>query len=299
MKSRCKPQKSSSGRAGHFLHSLNHQTARLLCTVFLVGVASGAQGQEIVFSENFNDREIHGWEWNTMDTAVDRVPLPGGQPWFIAEFNHAPSHPLNSPLIASRTEFEDTTMHADRWLISPVIQLPTTTKYIELSYRDVAGSRHVNADYELLISTSGGEPEQFQTLMRQEIAVDTIGHRVIDLTAYAGQTVRLAWRNISVGNTWVFLDDMLIRLMASSKVADAATSSVRFFPNPVADYLYVELLGTSEVKGGYIADITGKKIKDFAIVGQTAVATADLLPGSYVLVLHTGNGKVYRKFLKQ
>lgn len=273
--------------------------------LFLLLFPAVVQGQAFVFSENFDDQDISGWTFYNQDGQVEISPFPNGNPWALVAFNHPPSHPLNSPLIGSCSHFQDSQAQADRWLVSPAIILPGTNHPITLTFRDVAGSLTINAHYEVLISTLGTNLEDFDLLTMQEIPVQQIGHRSIDLSAYAGKTINLAWRNTSTGNTWVFLDDILIQEQTATSINNTpnTTPAVHIYPNPANDILNIQVQHNKPIEAITIYDISGKIIySNQSLMEQSfKVDTRSFKDGNYCLRVRSMGTHYYKQFtvLKQ
>ena len=82
----------------------------------------------------------------------------------------------------------------DNWLISRPFVLPANA---QLSWSAISYStRYYNEHYSVYISTTGNEPRNFSTLLHSEtLATSDPTTRTKDLSQYAGQTVRIAFRH--------------------------------------------------------------------------------------------------------
>jgi len=82
----------------------------------------------------------------------------------------------------------------DNWLISRPLVLPANAQlnWSAISYN----TRYYNEHYSVYISTTGNEPQNFSTLLHSEtLATSDPTTRTKDLSQYAGQTVRIAFRH--------------------------------------------------------------------------------------------------------
>ncbi|MBR4199491.1 MAG: S8 family serine peptidase [Bacteroidales bacterium] len=82
----------------------------------------------------------------------------------------------------------------DNWLISRPFVLPANAQlnWSAISYN----TRYYNEHYSVHISTTGNEPQNFSTLLHSEtLATSDPTTRTKDLSQYAGQTVRIAFRH--------------------------------------------------------------------------------------------------------
>lgn len=103
---------------------------------------------------------------------------------------------------------------SDDWLISPAIT-PTTDSAVTW---DAKAQDATFADgYELLISTTGNTaPTDFSTVL-YSIAAESADWetRTIDLSAYTGQTIYLAWRNNSADKFVLLVDNVIVEQIPS------------------------------------------------------------------------------------
>ena len=108
---------------------------------------------------------------------------------------------------------------ADDWLITPVIDIPAAdTASLELIYF-VNGYPNNNytsssANYEVLVSPTGGVASSFftDTLVRESNLNSTaFMRRSVHMSQYAGQSIRIAFRNVSTFNGRVGLSEVSLR----------------------------------------------------------------------------------------
>lgn len=98
---------------------------------------------------------------------------------------------------------------ADGWAISPKLTIPGTLSNITLSYYIV---RSEATDHlQVLVSTTATTDTADFTLLYDDATATVSGYerRVIDMSSYAGETVRIAFHNMSVGGQYLMqLDDI-------------------------------------------------------------------------------------------
>ena len=98
---------------------------------------------------------------------------------------------------------------ADDWLVLPPVAATAGTR---LSWRAVTYDPDFRDGYEVRLSTGGSNPSDFTAVLLtvgQEEATWT--PHELSLAAYAGQTVRIAFRNNSNDKFLLLLDDLLIQ----------------------------------------------------------------------------------------
>ena len=100
---------------------------------------------------------------------------------------------------------------ADEWAVSPAFVIPSPANGLAFSYYVSAGRRNGQpAVYELRASTSGADTAAFaDTLLADTVSSSSYVKRTIDLTRYAGQTVRFAFHNTTAANgPYMIIDDI-------------------------------------------------------------------------------------------
>ena len=105
---------------------------------------------------------------------------------------------------------------ADDWLITPAIDLSAATGSVALNWRAQSfegGASGFPESYEVLLSTTGANaPADFTTTLfsiAQE--EDEWTSRSVDLAAYAGQTIYVAFRLTSTDMSQLWIDDISVR----------------------------------------------------------------------------------------
>jgi hypothetical protein len=124
-------------------------------------------------------------QWGNNDADGDGVP------WFA----YGPSPHTGNASAASASWLGGSVLTPDNWLISPQVT-PTATNNF-LSWFAAAQDPDFPSDfYEVYVSTTGDDPADFTTSLFSETLVDDVWRvRRIDLSAYIGQNVYLAFRH--------------------------------------------------------------------------------------------------------
>lgn len=104
----------------------------------------------------------------------------------------------------------------DNWLISPAITLPAGSTYL-LSCKDAADNISWPAEhYGIFVSTTGTEPADFTLLQGYTLSDTNWTTRTVDLSAYAGQTIHIAFRHYNCTNQFsMHLKDISLDAIAA------------------------------------------------------------------------------------
>ncbi|MDR2057402.1 MAG: choice-of-anchor J domain-containing protein [Dysgonamonadaceae bacterium] len=137
-----------------------------------------------------------------------------GSSWRISEFSHSGNY-----------SFMHTFADGDQddWLISPLISIPADRSF-ELSFRSYNDYPNSYGKNSLLIAESNGEPviEDFEEVQSPETVIDEWVEIKFNLTAYAGKTIRLAFRyQGNDAHVWYFDDLNINELLTNDAGATA------------------------------------------------------------------------------
>ena len=101
---------------------------------------------------------------------------------------------------------------ADDWLITPQIWIRGREAKISWQGMSVKNLLKVGAGYEVLLSTTGNNPEDFTTTLFSidEETINTWTSHEIDLAAYEGQHIYIAFHNNSAQGEILGIDDILV-----------------------------------------------------------------------------------------
>lgn len=105
--------------------------------------------------------------------------------------------------------YSDTNVHADNWLITPQITMPTQASlkfWVMRSMYDDAQD-----EYEVLLSTTGNSISDFTTILKEKIVAHSYWTEVIiDLSNYSGQQCYIAIHHDYTGGFFIMVDDFSI-----------------------------------------------------------------------------------------
>lgn len=189
----------------------------LLAALF-AGFAMNAQ--TTFFSDDFNDEDVS--DWTLYDEDGD------GNFWadiFVVQDQNG--NPVTPVSIISRS-WQVAPLTPDNWIVSPAIDLTTTTGDVQLSWKvQAAAATWDNEKYSVYVGTSSDIADlEAATVTFTEIYDDpqdlgTQYERTLDLSSLAGQIVYLAFRHHDVTDMdYLSIDDVMINGVLSVGTAE-------------------------------------------------------------------------------
>lgn len=182
--------------------------------------------------QGFEENTFPPSGWHLLDNDND------GYTWF--HFTQPGAGWWSQKCVASASWY-GVALTPDNWLITPAIQLPSTSQGNAMRLNFYVSSQDpmfINEHYSVLISTTNIEPGSFYTIYEETL--DENNHtwraRDIRLDGYEGQIVYIAFRHHNVTNMfYIKLDRVMV--YQGSNTADLAISPVTTqlfnnYPNP-------------------------------------------------------------------
>ncbi len=122
----------------------------------------------------------------------------------------------------------------DNWLVSPEITIPSTAGQegtVQLSWYVQSGSTSYREHYGVYVSTTGDQPSDFTTQVYEGTSPATAGwtQLTVDLNAYIGQTIRVAFRHYDSYDKWHFVIDD-VEVYEYVEPAPVVCDSITTFP---------------------------------------------------------------------
>lgn len=265
---------------------------KLFLAVLTISICSIVNGQTTVLSEGFESGIPATWTILDLDSNI-----PAEQ---VAEYTEAWISKTDitnaSNKTASSTSFFEPTGQANRWLISPSITLGTFGN--ALSWRAQSHDPSYPDTYLVLVSKTDANVESF---------IDTIGYvqqedaewitRTVDLSEKGlnGETIYLAFVNITDDGFKLYLDDILLTKDDPSSVNTLNQIAVEVFPNPTTNFLTVSSDAT--IKSLHLKSMDGKSIRIYT--KQKSIDVSFLEAGTYFIEVETEQGIGVKKFVKK
>lgn len=271
------------------LIKINIMINKILFLGALASIISQTKAQTTVFNETFETSTT------TFPTGWTTTDINGsGQSWM----------PDNEPTFTDPMGFsgkvaliiKDT---PNDLLATPSIALPTGS--LNLTYQigsyTANGVVPFNCHYAVYVLPSATSYSAAATPVFEESlsAGDIAFTKTIDLTPYAGQNVRIYFRNFDTGLKALILDNVKITQGTLGTKETNNNNQVGIYPNPVTDI--INLKSKSKINNVEVYDIAGRKVN--VNLHDNQINVEDLQPGNYMITIETTEGKITEKFIKK
>ena len=259
--------------------------------LFLFFLGSLAFGQTIIYSTDFqngipNDFTLIDNDLNTPAASVSEF----AEAWIcIADPDN------NTDSVAASTSYFDTPDTADRWMITPMLELGALGNkfYWEAKSQDAS----FPDDYFVLISTTDNSTESF---------VDTVGYiqgenfewteRNLDLSelGYDGQSIYVAFVLRTYDGFKLYIDDIEVVKDDFTGLNEQVQFSFNLFPVPVISTIHI----SSETAFSNIT-ITDAKGEALYTGTENTIDVGDYPKGTYFVSVDSEKGTATKRFIKQ
>ena len=202
------------------------RTLRLLLLAFILSSTSLKAQITILFEQDFENGlgdmlSIDNDGLDVADGLVEELGIPTTPSEWISVMISDENSVVISP------SWLNPTGTADDWLITPAIEIfPETV----LEWQAEALNPSFRDGYQVLISTSSTVLDDFTPIMEipAEEAKPTL--RLLDLAAYAGQQIYIAFRNNSVNKHAIALDEIKVRtsIPVDLRIVDVGLTNTTF-----------------------------------------------------------------------
>ena len=186
------------------------------------------------------------------------------------------------------------TAHSD-YLISPQVTVQAGVSD-KLALWAVNGSSSTFLEkFDIKISTTTPDASAFTKTLASAVAPPTSWNRyTYDLSEYVGQTIYIGFYSSTTDLWFVGLDDIVVSNAATLSVIDTKDNKLNVYPNPVENYLNINVDSKSSTAN--IINVAGQQIKIIKLTaGENKVNFTDLPKGNYIVrVEDEGQSKSYR-----
>ncbi|MCD4833085.1 MAG: choice-of-anchor J domain-containing protein [Bacteroidales bacterium] len=239
--------------------------------------------------ENFEGTVFPPEDWIIVDADVDY------ENWTIG----AEDNPYTgmSALSWSYDMAMEEALTPDNWLITPKLKLSGDDS---LTYLCRAPNEHYFQEYySVMLSAGGTDISDFtETLFSERLDNDAWNYRSVDLSAYSGQEVYIAFRHHnSTNQSALRIDEISFPQLASEATSIEATYTpdlVNVYPNPTTGILNITNVENSTIS---IYSITGSLLQVYENAGMHEVIDiSSFNEGVYIVqIITTDNEKIIKK----
>ena len=193
-------------------------------SLFLIGaLLMGTSVYSQIFSENFDAATSlpAGWTEYNVDglTPATNMSFMGASAWVVrtsADAGHGK--------VMTSTSWYTPTGTSNDWLVTPAIAIPATGDFA-FEYDVKAQDASFPDGYQVYISTTGNTVADFTApaVFQTSAAAPAWTEKSINLAAYLGQTIYVAFRNNSTDKFLLYIDNVVVRELPA---LDAKVNSV-------------------------------------------------------------------------
>ncbi|MCG2793720.1 MAG: T9SS type A sorting domain-containing protein [Weeksellaceae bacterium] len=270
---------------------------KLLLATLLASAMGNAQTS--IYTESFEDitdLQTAGWTlYNDTNTPYGTYASLFTNAWEIVSWGGESGNK-----VATSPSWFTVVAPADRWLVSPAITIPTNHSATLEFFARSHDTSPFDDGFKLKISTTNTAKTSFSNILSVDHAVDApMADQTpyqVDLSAYSGKTVFLAWVNDYTNGNLLSIDDIDVSTTLLA-VNDADKRNWTIYPNPTADFFTID--SAKDVTGVKIYDFSGKVVKSLSTLVDNKVDVSNLENGIYTVSIETKSGTLSKKMIKK
>ena len=194
--------------------------ALLLLPLLLALFSLSVKAQITVFSEGFEDGVLPAG-WTNIDADND------GNTWVHNSTTFVDGHESDGAFV-SFSKLNNAALTPDNWLVTPAIPLAGNST---LTFWRMSSFSAPQEHYGIFVSTtSATDLTSFTQVFEETLPSYHWMEKTVDLSAYAGQTVYIAFRHYSCTNLLaLILDDITVTTTSASPIITVVPSALQFF----------------------------------------------------------------------
>ena len=183
-------------------------------------LAFSGKAQITVFSEGFEDGDLPAG-WTNIDADND------GNTWVHNSTTFVDGHNSDGAFV-SFSKLNNAALTPDNWLVTPAIPLAGNST---LTFWRMSGFQTPQEHYGIFVSTtSATDLSSFTEVFNETLSSNPWAEKTVDLSAYAGQTVYIAFRHYNCTNKFaLILDDVTITTTSAAPIITAIPTALQFF----------------------------------------------------------------------
>ena len=158
--------------------------------------------------------KLDGQTASTTDWTSAGQTLFNAAGWVVA-----PAGALSSTRVAATTSDFNNAVAADRWLVTPRINLPAATPNVVLQWEATSLDGNYPDSYEILVSTTDSATTSFSTIIYSGTESGSFTTHVLPIAAYGGQTIRIAFRDTTTSGLALLLNSIKVVNLPSNQAS--------------------------------------------------------------------------------
>jgi len=272
--------------------------AKLLFAGLLMAAFTGAKAQTTIYSQDFS-----------VATGLTVIDGDGdAKQWGLFTGNATTAAWGLTGNFAGSRSWDDVPLTPNNFLLTPEIVIPDSFGATTLSFKLGSNDEDFPAEHIsiYLAPTSANTADLIAALTPvfsyTLTAADALTANVhtVDVSAYAGQTVKIVMRHHDCADQdMMYLDDLLLTqetLGTESFIASQFTVS----PNPATDVINVSGKNNSTISAVSLTDINGRVVKQtsFNNIAKIEMNISDLSAGVYMMNIKSSEGEATKKIIK-
>lgn len=184
------------------------------------------------FPAGFVTWKLDGQSVNTNDFSPAGQTLFNSAGWVLL----TAAQNGGSGVAATTSDFTTTIVAANRWLVTPQITIPAAIPNVVLEWVAASASGNWPESYEVLLSTTDSATTSFTTTLLSVTENPYYTTRVLPLAAYAGQTIRFAFRDTTTNGFILNMNSIKVLNLPSNAVSinDVEIYEHNYLTNPVS-----------------------------------------------------------------
>lgn len=191
------------------------------------------------------------------------------------------------------------------WLVSPPVTLGASGNELIFHIKSLSADYGLE-QYRTYVYLGSGTPTQASDFIEisegvYEAPFEFWLDDTYDLDAYAGQTVRVAIRNVGSDIYMLQVDDFSITTTDPLSTNDVLSSKFAMYPNPANNVLNITSGDALQLSSVKITDINGRVVANstFSSTDSAQINVANLAAGLYVVAITSSEGTATKKFMKK
>lgn len=263
---------------------------KLLASILFILVFVQYQAQTNLLQTDFQTGIPSNYTLLNLDAAAPHPQVLAYASGWIT----TPDPENNADTVAAVSSYFEDADTANRWLITPQLQLGSFGNFI--SWEAKSHDPSFPDDYLVLVSTSTNDPSAFTDtigFVQQENFEWTFREFNLSGAGYNDSAIYVAFVLRTYDGFKLYLDDIQVRKDDPVGLIENKPFEFIVYPNPSSDQVSIQ--NVKDLLFVEILDVHGKALLSSL---QSSVEVSSLLPGTYLFKCYTSRGIYMQRFIK-